>query len=62
MSEAGTKQPEAPAAPAFDADFQARLRELVIWRRDVRRFRRDPLPPGTIEDLLRLASHAPSVG
>ena len=62
MSEAQAKSTEAPAAPAFDAEFQARLRELVLWRRDVRRFRRDPVPRETLEALLSLASHAPSVG
>jgi 5,6-dimethylbenzimidazole synthase len=46
----------------FDADFRERLRELIRWRRDVRRFRRDPLPPGAVERLLELASLAPSVG
>jgi 5,6-dimethylbenzimidazole synthase len=46
----------------FDQEFRARLRDLIIWRRDVRRFRRDPLPPGTIERLLELATLAPSVG
>jgi hypothetical protein len=25
----------------FDAAFRARLRDLLVWRRDVRRFRRD---------------------
>ena len=44
-----------PSAPAFDAAFRARLRELLIWRRDVRRFRRDPLPQGSVEKLLELA-------
>ena len=29
---------------SFDAAFRARLRDLIVWRRDVRRFRRDPLP------------------
>jgi 5,6-dimethylbenzimidazole synthase len=47
---------------AFDEDFRARLRDLIVWRRDVRRFRRDPLPPGTVERLLELATLAPSVG
>ena len=32
----------------FDDAFRARLRDLLVWRRDVRRFRRDPLPPGTL--------------
>ncbi len=42
------------AAPAlrpveFDHAFRARLRELLVWRRDVRRFRRDPCPNGALE-------------
>jgi 5,6-dimethylbenzimidazole synthase len=51
-----------PLAPAFDAEFRARLRALLTWRRDVRRFCRDPLPHGVIERLLELACLAPSVG
>jgi len=47
---------------SFDPAFRARLRELLIWRRDVRRFRRDPLPSGTLESLIELACLAPSVG
>jgi len=46
----------------FDPDFRDRLRELIVWRRDVRRFRADPLPPGLVESLLELAALAPSVG
>ena len=46
----------------FDAAFRASFRDLVLWRRDVRRFRRDPVDPGLIHELLELASHAPSVG
>lgn len=46
----------------FDDAFRARLRELFIWRRDVRRFRSDPLPPGTLERLVEAACLAPSVG
>lgn len=48
--------------PLFDIAFRANLAELVRWRRDVRHFRRNPLPGGTIEDLLALANLAPSVG
>lgn len=55
------------AAPAlrpveFDHAFRARLRELLVWRRDVRRFRRDALPNGALETLIDLACLAPSVG
>ncbi len=49
-------------SPRFDAEFRGRLALLLAWRRDVRRFRRDPLPEGTIERLIALASLAPSVG
>jgi 5,6-dimethylbenzimidazole synthase len=48
--------------PTFDADFRARFRDLVLWRRDVRRFRRDPIARSRIDALLEIASHAPSVG
>jgi 5,6-dimethylbenzimidazole synthase len=48
--------------PTFDAAFRARLRDLLIWRRDVRRFRAVPLPDGTLESLIELACLAPSVG
>ena len=46
----------------FDDVFRARLRDLLIWRRDVRRFRSEPLPSGTVEQLIELACLAPSVG
>jgi 5,6-dimethylbenzimidazole synthase len=46
----------------FDDDFRRRFRELLIWRRDVRRFLRTPLPAGLLEELLALAVLAPSVG
>ncbi len=46
----------------FDEAFRARLRDLLIWRRDVRRFRADPLPAGTLERLIEIGCLAPSVG
>jgi 5,6-dimethylbenzimidazole synthase len=49
-------------APVFDTEFRARLHELLVWRRDVRHFRRDPLPDGAIERLIEAAALAPSVG
>ena len=53
----------APAKhPEFDADFRQRLRTLLAWRRDVRRFRREALPPGSIERLIDIACLSPSVG
>jgi len=51
-----------PQSASFDAAFRARLRDLLLWRRDVRRFRPDPLPEGTLEALIELACLAPSVG
>ena len=49
-------------APNFDPAFRSHLQALLTWRRDVRRFRRDPLPEGTIKRLIGLACLAPSVG
>jgi 5,6-dimethylbenzimidazole synthase len=46
----------------FDDAFRAKLRDLLIWRRDVRRFRSEALPPGTLERLIDIACLAPSVG
>jgi 5,6-dimethylbenzimidazole synthase len=46
----------------FDAAFRERLHDLFAWRRDVRRFRTDPLPAGTLERLIDIACLAPSVG
>jgi 5,6-dimethylbenzimidazole synthase len=47
---------------SFDEAFRAKLRDLLIWRRDVRRFRVDPLPAGALERLIETACLAPSVG
>lgn len=46
----------------FDPAFRDRLQALLAWRRDVRRFRRDALPQGTIERLIGVACLSPSVG
>jgi 5,6-dimethylbenzimidazole synthase len=48
--------------PHFDAAFRARLYDLLKWRRDVRRFKREPLPAGAIERLIGIACLSPSVG
>ena len=48
--------------PVFDEAFQVQLETLLAWRRDVRHFRRDPLPTGTIGTLISTAGLAPSVG
>jgi 5,6-dimethylbenzimidazole synthase len=48
--------------PTFDATLQTGLLDLLAWRRDVRAFKTDPLPPGTVERLIKAACLAPSVG
>ena len=48
--------------PTFTADFREQFRQLLAWRRDVRRFRRDPVDPAMLAELLELACYAPSVG
>ncbi len=50
------------APPCFDASFRSLLTELFRWRRDVRRFRCDPVDANVIEELVALATLAPSVG
>jgi len=60
MSAQSLPQIERPVS--FDSAFRSRLRDLLIWRRDVRRFRREPLPGGALEALIELACLAPSVG
>ena len=47
--------------PSFDSAFRAQFRDLVLWRRDVRRFRGDPVPRERIDALIEIATHAPSV-
>jgi 5,6-dimethylbenzimidazole synthase len=48
--------------PRFDDAFRERLHDLLVWRRDVRRFRREPPPAALLDRLLGLAHLAPSVG
>ncbi|MFV0623334.1 5,6-dimethylbenzimidazole synthase [Sphingomonas sp. ac-8] len=48
--------------PRFDAAFADQLELLMRWRRDVRHFHTDPLPDGTMAELLEIAALAPSVG
>jgi 5,6-dimethylbenzimidazole synthase len=48
--------------PDFDARFRRELEALYRWRRDVRRFRTDPIDPVMLERLIGLAALAPSVG
>lgn len=53
---------DTPESPRFDAAFREKLAELFAWRRDVRRFRTDPVPRELLDRLLRQATLAPSVG
>jgi 5,6-dimethylbenzimidazole synthase len=48
--------------PEFGPEFRRQFLELLRWRRDVRQFKRDPLPPGTFEHLVDFTELAPSVG
>jgi 5,6-dimethylbenzimidazole synthase len=54
--------PASGEPPGFDDAFRRQLHDLFVWRRDARRFRREPLPPGTIERLIDIACLSPSVG
>lgn len=60
--------PNAPTAtdtltpPVFDRTFQKQFIDLLLWRRDVRRFRTDPIPGDDIDGLIKEACLAPSVG
>lgn len=48
--------------PRFDAHFERCFEQLLVWRRDVRHFRRDPIDPALVEHLIALSCLAPSVG
>jgi 5,6-dimethylbenzimidazole synthase len=61
-SRSGNLAASAEPAASFDQAFRGRLRELLLWRRDVRHFRREPLPAGALDALIELACLAPSVG
>ena len=46
----------------FSQDFQNDLLDLMRWRRDVRRFRRDPVDEALLQECLATFRLAPSVG
>ncbi len=59
----GTDLMPPPAdGPQFSLQFRQDFETLLKWRRDVRRFRTEPLPDGMLDHLLQLADLAPSVG
>lgn len=47
---------------SFSAEFQDDLTQLMRWRRDVRRFRADPVDEALLQQCLSAFSLAPSVG
>jgi len=57
-----TLQTTGAVPPIFDNDFRRQFRDLLVWRRDVRRFRAEPLEDGVLKRLIDLACLAPSVG
>jgi 5,6-dimethylbenzimidazole synthase len=48
--------------PVFDRTFADTFEQLLVWRRDVRRFKTDPLADDQVRHLIELACLAPSVG
>lgn len=48
--------------PVFDVAFRDQFEQLLGWRRDVRRFRDEPVDPDLLDKLKVLADLAPSVG
>lgn len=46
----------------FDDVFREQFEMLLKWRRDVRRFRDEPVDPDLLARLIALGDHAPSVG
>lgn len=46
----------------YTAEFRAELQDLMLWRRDVRRFRTDPVEAAVLDRCLQAFCLAPSVG
>jgi 5,6-dimethylbenzimidazole synthase len=57
-----TADTDPPSGPVFADAFVEQLGELFRWRRDVRHFRREPVPAHVVNGLLAIANLAPSVG
>lgn len=57
-----TEPTSAMMPPRFDTAFCRQLEALFRWRRDVRRFRIEPIEDDVVNALLALAALAPSVG
>ncbi|MBN3926028.1 5,6-dimethylbenzimidazole synthase [Nostoc sp. NMS4] len=48
--------------PDFNEDFREAFRLLLLWRRDVRRFLKNPISNELLLDLIEIANFSPSVG
>lgn len=59
--ENGADGGQAPG-PRFDDGFRQKLDELLVWRRDVRRFSPRPVPRDMVDALIKTACLSPSVG
>jgi nicotinate-nucleotide--dimethylbenzimidazole phosphoribosyltransferase len=51
-----------PTAWALGEDVVAALHAVIAARRDIRRYRPDPVPPGLLRQVLQAGHQAPSVG
>ena len=47
---------------SFTPEFTAEFEQLMLWRRDVRRFRTEPIPEELLDRALAAFTYAPSVG
>lgn len=52
----------SPTVPQFDDRFRRQFEDLVVWRRDIRHFRTDPVDAAIIDRIIRLTCMSPSVG
>ena len=46
----------------FDKKFRSQLKDLFLWRRDVRRFKSRPVDDNVLQEIISQAMLAPSVG
>ena len=51
-----------PAGWAFPPEYADHLAQIIAARRDIRRYRPDPVPDHLLRQVLEAAHHAPSVG
>jgi len=58
----GAQAPAVAPIRSFTPAFQRELEDLFAWRRDVRRFKADPVDEALVSRVLNAAGDAPSVG